>query len=92
MKKSPTVGPPVHNIEFSIQVSLNHLSFENYMKIKEIFEEGIIDWDKTIDFKKLIDILRLEHRTYRTRSVEYPEMSRHDYAHDEKITKIEIVG
>lgn len=90
---SPTVGLPVHNIEFSIEVNLRSLSFDNYMKIKEVFEGQIIDdkWDKTIDFKKLVDILRLENRKYRGKSIEYPKMDRND-EFEQKMTKIEIVG
>ena len=86
------VGPPVHNIEFSIDVGLRGLSFDNYMKIKKIFETQIIgDFDNTIDFKKLVDVLRLENRKYRGKSIEYPQLDRND-EFEQRTTKIEIIG
>jgi hypothetical protein len=92
MGKSPTVGPPANNIEFSIDVELRNLSFKDYMKIKSVFEKEIIATEpQTLDFEKIVDILRLDKRKYYSRSIEYPQLDRND-EFEPKVTKIEISG
>jgi len=44
----------------------------------------------TLDFKKIVDILRLYKRKYYSRSIEYPQMTRDEF--EPKVTKIEISG
>ena len=91
MRKSPTVGPPANNIEFTIDVELRNLSFKDYMEIKSVFEKEIVATEpQTLDFKKIVDILRLYKRKYYSRSIEYPQMTRDEF--EPKVTKIEISG
>lgn len=91
---APTVGLAVYDLQVSIIVSLNHLSYKNYMNIKEKLAEGIYDWDKgELTLKQLDDILMLQNRKYHPTSISFPEMTHERFNNVHKgTTEIEIRG